>query len=491
MKILDLNQIRPSNKEDLQDVIRELDETKALCRQLNMIIEEAPDGIYVTDGEANAIRINPAFERISGLDRKEMLGVNHKTLEETGVVARSSALMALDQQKEVTIIHEYLKSGLEALVTSKPVFNEDNDVQMIVSSIRDATELSGLKNELEKERERRQKTENKAKLMQERILDSSEIIANDKKMKDLIETAKRIAKVDSTVLITGETGTGKEEIAKIVHNNSLRQEESYIPINCGAIPENLVESELFGYEGGAFTGARKSGKPGVFELADKGTVFLDEVGELALDVQAKLLRAMENGVITRIGGIKPIKVDVRIVAATNRDLKNMVKSGSFRRDLYYRLNVVPLHIPALRERRNDIIPLTEYFLSSVNKKYGMQKKMTNEAYHAMTQYDWPGNVRELKNLVESLAVMTDKDIIEMQDIMYVSVYNIPDRLMDKNVSVKEKLERIEYVFISEAYEEYKNVRDAAKAIDMPVSTFARKKREYELKFGDSGTHVRL
>ena len=481
MGILDLDRITPADRTNLDDVIRELDETRMLCERLNAVIENAPDGIYVTDGEANAIRINPAFEQISGLDRKKMLGVNHRQLEKDGVVAESSSLLASNRHETVTIIHEYLQTGLQALVTSKPVFNEKKKIQMVVSSIRDVTELSAIKGEMEKQQEDLKQPDGGEEQTQTKALDSDPI-AVDKKMRDLIHTAARIAAVDSTVLITGETGTGKEEIAKFIHTHSPRKTNSFIAINCGAIPESLVESELFGYEEGAFTGARKKGKPGVFELADQGTVFLDEIGELSLDVQTKLLRVMENSVITRVGGIKPIKVDIRIVAATNRHLKEMVKAGTFRQDLYYRLNIVPLHVPPLRERKDDILPLAKYFLNQINKKYGMNKKMSNQASTGMLQYEWPGNVRELKNLIESLCVLYDQNVITLQNIGSLKAPNQKVELSDSEISLKERMERIEYMYLLDAYDSCGNVRDAAESLQMPMATYVRKKKHYQEKY---------
>ncbi len=484
VQILDTDKIKKADRANPEDVIRELEETRALCEKYERIIRETPDGIYVTDGDANAICVNPGFEEISGLKVTEMLGVNHRDLEKNGVVAKSSALMALRDKKQVTIIHDYLKTGLQALVTSRPVFDQNGEIEMTVSSIRDVTELSSVKAELEAEKEKSIETQAKLEHMQAQILDSGPIIAIDKKMQNLLYTAARIASVDSTVLITGETGTGKEVLAKFIHNNSPRKKNSFIPVNCGAIPENLVESELFGYEAGAFTGARSTGKPGVFELAEGGTVFLDEAGELSMDIQAKLLRALESRKIMRVGGTNQIAVDIRVIAATNRKLKDMVKQGTFRQDLYYRLNVVPLTIPPLRERKEDIIPLANLFLQDVNEKYRMHKKFNNHMYIVFRQKEWPGNVRELKNLVESLVVLSDQDIISLEDGYDAFMPEEALGRMSVDMPLRERMERVEYTYLKDAYETYGNVRDAARSLQMPHATFVRKKKLYEEKYGD-------
>lgn len=481
-KILNLSKIRRADPDDLSDVKRELEETRDLCRKLDTIIENNPDGIYVTDGDATAIRINPAFARISGLKREEMLGVNHRELERDGVVYRSSALMVVRERRPVTIIHEYLPTQKTALVTSIPVYDEKGDMEMIVSSTRDLTELNEVKNSLAVERDQRLKLKGQLEAIRAHMLQDIKLIAVDRHMLDLLYRASRVAAVDSTVMINGETGSGKEEIAKYIHKCSPRANEPFIAINCGAIPENLVESELFGYEKGAFTGAHTSGKIGLMELADKGTLFLDEVGELPLETQTTLLRALESRQITRVGGKDPIDIDIRIISASHRDLQKMVEEGKFRADLFYRLNVVPVRIPPLRERRDDIVPLVNHFLGEFNKKYGLEKAFSNAAYRVFERYDWPGNVRELKNLVERAIVTSDGDLIKAEDLSAYQRDLTSGSLEIEGGNLRKYLEEIEYYYIKTAYEKYGNVRSAAASLQMPASTFIRKKMAYENKF---------
>jgi len=238
-----------------------------------------------------------------------------------------------------------------------------------------------------------------------------DIVAESKKMKEILETAKKVAPFDATVLITGESGTGKEVLAKFIHKNSKRKDKPFIAINCGAIPDELLEAELFGYKKGAFTGA-SSDKKGLIEEADGGTILLDEIGDLPLNLQVKLLRLLQEGEIKPLGSSKTKKVDVRFIAATNQNLEQLVKEGKFREDLYYRLNVIKIHIPPLKERKEDILPLTKFFIKKYSMKYNIKPKTLSEkAISELLSYDWPGNVRELENTIERLVLMTSGDII--------------------------------------------------------------------------------
>lgn len=243
----------------------------------------------------------------------------------------------------------------------------------------------------------------------------SNIISVSERMQDVIKTSLKVAKSKATVLLRGESGTGKELLAKAIHYESQRVKGPFIAVNCAAIPENLLEAELFGYEKGAFTGAVVS-KPGKFELADRGTLFLDEIGDLSISLQAKLLRILQEQSFERLGGTKTIKVDVRIIAATNRDLEDMVKKGLFREDLYWRLNVVPVFLPPLRERKEDIPVLIEYFLKRFNREYGKKVSFTSEALERLINYSWPGNIRELENTIERMVILAEKDHISEHDL---------------------------------------------------------------------------
>ena len=457
--------------------------SKKLFDIMDEIIENSMDGIYITDGEANAVWINKAFERISGLEAGKLLGRNHRDLEKEGVIARSSAVMAIEQRKTVTIIHEYLPTNKKALVTSIPIFDDAGNIKMVVSNIRDLTELLELRYLAEERKKHIDKQSQLLEQMKAQLIDTTELVAEDKKMLDVVSLAQRMSKVDTTVHICGETGVGKEVIAKYIHKHSPRKDAPFMAVNCGAIPENLVESELFGYEKGAFTGALKEGKIGLIEAADGGTLFLDEVGLLPADVQIKLLRVLQERNLKRVGGTNNIDVDVRVLSATNADLSKMVQEHKFRDDLFYRLTVVTIEIPPLRERQDDIIPLTRYFLDEYNDKYGYNKSFSEMAYQVLYHHKWPGNVRELRNVVERAVVMSDSDVILAGDLpMYKeSLYRMHDT--GAGMPMKESLERMEYDFICEAYEKFNSVRKAAQYLGMTMSTFVRKKNDYAKKFG--------
>lgn len=471
--------IRDAMMKSNLNCINECDIGKLNCTELNEIIESSFDGIYVTDGKANTLKINKSYENITGLQRKDMINRNMYELEKEGYISKSSTLMVLKNKKSNTIEQEF-STGKKVLVSSNPIFDDKGNISMVVTNVRDITKLYELEEQLAKNMKLTEKYYSEIEVMRIQYLNLSDIIAKDKTMIDLLEVAKRVASVDTTVLILGETGVGKEEIAKFLHKNSLRRDKNFIKINCGAIPQNLIESELFGYVKGAFTGANKEGKMGLFEVADGGTVFLDEIGELPLDIQVKLLNVLQEGKVERVGSVKSIKIDVRVLAATNRNLEDMTKEKTFRSDLYYRLNVVPLTIPPLRERREDIVPLVQYFLSELNNKYNFEKTFTIEAVNTLYNYDWPGNVRELKNIVERVIVMSSSDKIFGSDLPMKNHLNC----IGKNIgsgdicNLKEAVGKVEAKLISQAFENTGNVRDAAKLLGIDASTFVRKRKRY-------------
>lgn len=453
---------------------------QANIKILEAIIETSYDGIYITDGDANTIYINKGYERVTGLNREELLGQNMADIVNKGIMSEATSFWVIKNKVPITV-HQSFNTGKSALVTSTPFFDENNEIKMIVTNVRDITELKELQ---EKDKERKKENTKYKDIIEElklQIASNDCIIAEDEEMLNLLLLAKRVARVDATILINGETGSGKEVLAKYIYNNSLRKNKPFIKINCGAIPENLIESEFFGYAEGAFTGAAKGGKMGIFEAANNGTLLLDEIGELPLHMQVKLLRVLQEGEIERVGSNATIKVDVRIIAATNRNLKDMVTKGLFREDLFYRLNVVQLKVIPLSERRSSIIPLAEYFLDVYNKKYGMDKSISKEALKYFYEYDWPGNVRELRNLVEMLVVTTMEETINLS--------HLPHGMKEKNLIIKDfpidfipKLEdavaEVEKEWIVKSFEKHGNVRGAAKELGIDPATFVRKRKKY-------------
>lgn len=371
-------------------------------------------------------------------------------------------------------------------MTGIPVFDENGGLFRVVTAVRDITELSALKAQLAESEQMRERYFKELELLRAKP-SSHSLITKNPEMNTKIEMAFHVAKVDSTVLILGESGVGKELIAEMIHRASSRGKGPFIKINCGAIPANLLESEFFGYEPGAFTGASKEGKPGLFELAQGGTLFLDEVGELPLDLQVKVLRALQGREITRIGGKKSITLDVRYLAATNRDLEDMVKNKLFREDLYYRLNVVPLVLPPLRRRKEDIVPLVNEFVKRFNQRYGLQKWISPQAIQVLILYDWPGNVRELENTVERLVVTSHEDEITLENLNEIApsiAFTRSYPLGEGEVfSLEGHLALEEKRLLEEAYRKAGSTRKAALLLGISQSAIVKKMGKYGIKGG--------
>jgi PAS domain S-box-containing protein len=462
----------------------ELRSFRELNRELDAIIDSSHDGIVVADGEGNLLRVSKSYGRISGVPPEKILGKNMKDVVKEGYVSDSVTLKVLEQRQSITIKQQFA-TGRESIITGSPLWDERGEIIRVVTNVRDMTEISRLRRELEEsktllERYRSELVELKAKQKA-----AGEIIAVSKEMQKVVLAALKSSASDATVLITGESGVGKELVAKLVHDQGPRCNSPYIVVNCGAIPEGLLESELFGYEPGAFSGADKQGKPGLIELADGGSLVLDEVADLPLPLQVKLLRFLEEKGIWRLGGLKEIRPDVRIIASTNRDLEKMVEEGSFRRDLYFRLNVIRIKIPPLRERREDIVPLAGYFWQKYNQQYGYAKKMSVEAYNYLVSQDWPGNVRELSNLLERIVITSDRETIDLETVK--GFFGQPEREEKIKISITapvalaEARDKLERELLTVALSQYGTTRAAAQILGVDHSTVVRKMQKLGLK----------
>ncbi|TJX12879.1 PAS domain-containing protein [Tissierella creatinini] len=448
-------------------------------------MDSSSDGILISDPYGDIIYLNDAYVKTTGLSREEMLGKNLEDLLEKEIINKALSLEVIKDKKRVSTMHKYV-SGKAALTTASPIYDSNNELIGVVNNTRNVTDLVDLKNELTDTKELTIKYSEEIKRLREQFVKDKDFIYASKEMNATVKLASRVAKYDSTVLIHGESGTGKEVLAKFIHSGSPRKDESFIKVNCAAIPKDLFESELFGYEGGAFTGAGKEGKPGMFELANEGTILLDEVGELPLPVQSKLLRVIQEREVYRVGGKNPISLDVRIIAATNRNLKQEVKDGNFREDLFFRLNVIPITIPPLRERREDIEELIIYFLEKLNRKYNKTITITKKAIEALTSHSWPGNVRELENLIEYLFIMTNKEEIQIEDlptkILSRQMMNFTDISKDSETpKLIYLLELYEKYIIKDAMDNFSSLRKAAKALGVHPSTLSRKLKKYDIE----------
>ena len=374
------------------------DQASALTR-LMAVLESSFDGIFITDGQATPLWCNHSYEIISGLTAADVLGIPMAQLVDTGVISHSSTLKALNQGQAVTL-EQTFTTGKQAVVTSTPIYDQDDNVCLVVTNVRDISELTALQETLDHQRRLSAKYRQEMSVIRAQLMTTPQLVAEDPATLNLLRIVSRAAQLDTVVLIQGETGTGKERIATYIHQRSPRASKNFIRVNCGAIPESLMESELFGYEPGAFSGANSGGQKGLLEQAHTGTFFLDEVSEMPVSLQVKLLRVLQERVVRRVGGKVNHSVDIRIIAASNRNLRELVAQGAFREDLFFRLDVIPLFVPPLRERQGDIRLLVAHFLQSFSRERGCTYRVATELMHAFEAYPWPGNVRELKNFVE-------------------------------------------------------------------------------------------
>ncbi|GAW93032.1 sigma 54-interacting transcriptional regulator [Calderihabitans maritimus] len=469
---------------ELETVTKELKQLRELKEELEAVFDASYDEIYVTDGEGNTTRINKVGESYYGVKAEEMIGKNVKDLEKQGYFSPSVVSIVLREKRRITIAQK-TKSGKQLIVTANPVFDETGNIVRVVVNSRDITELTNLRQKLQETEQLAETYRNQIMQLTQEKASQVEIIAESPQMKQILDMVHKVAAVDSTILIMGESGVGKGILAQRIHSLSPRSRGPMITINCGAIPENLLESELFGYEPGAFTGARKEGKKGLLELGNGGTVFLDEIAELPLNLQVKLLQVIQEKKLLRVGGTKFVPVNIRIIAATNQDIQKLVKEGKFREDLYYRLNVIPIVIPPLRHRKEDIPPLINHFLAQFNAKYQINKRLSAEAMDILVNYEWKGNVREVENIVERLVVTTESSVIEP--------VHLPEYILNSGASsnnrvyvldlcpLQEATEELERQLISKAYERYGNTYKVAEVLKVNQSTVVRKMKKYVIK----------
>lgn len=460
----------------------ELKEQQELIRELDDTFNSSYDEILVIDGNGVIKRINKAGETNYGVPVSDLTGKSIFELEKKGFFSPSVSRMVFEEKKRITVTQK-TKSGKNLIVTGNPIFNDDGEIARVVVNSRDVSELLNLRKQLEDteqlaESYRRQLL----RLTREKV--SGRLVARSVQMKRVLEIVDKVAQVDSTVLIMGEPGVGKGVISSRLHKLSKRSNGQFITVNCGAIPEHLLECELFGCEDGASNGARKGIKKGLLELADGGTVFFDDITELPLSLQVKLLRVIQEQKLMRVGGNKYISVDIRFVAAANRDIQRLVEQGRFREDLYYRLNVIPIIIPPLRYRQEDIPALIEYFLEKLNIKYGTNKKFSREAIEVLRNYNWPGNVRELENLVERLQVTREGNEISVSHLpeyIFESNSRFPNRIYVLDICpLKEAVEELEKQLVTIAYNRLQNTYKVAEALAINQSTVVRKIQKYKL-----------
>ncbi len=468
-------------KDNSIKMTKELTNLKEVKSMLGAVFYATQDAISVVNKEGLGIMINPAYTKITGLSEKDILG---KPATVDIAEGESVHMQVLATKKPVR--GSLLKVGpnkKEVLVNAAPII-VDGELKGSVGVLHDITEMNKLSEELKQAKQIIRKLEAKYTF--------DDIAGKEISIVDAIEKAKKAAFTPATVFLVGESGTGKEIFAHAIHNASDRKYNQFVRVNCAAIAQSILESELFGYEEGAFTGAKKGGKKGIFEEANRGTIFLDEISEISVETQAKLLRVLQEKEVVRVGGTKSIGIDVRIIAATNANIEDAVKRGKFRKDLYYRINMFPIKIPPLRERKGDIEVLARLFIKKFNQDYGRNiEGIKDDAIKALYEYDWPGNVRELENIIGRaiISMRINEKIIEKKHMpkfnfheqsggssTYGGINNM------ESLTLEELIQRMESDYISQILKAYDhNKTKTAKALGISLRNLYYKIEKYGIK----------
>lgn len=445
------------------------------------ICDNLPDAIYVASPDGTTIYVNDTYTKLSGITKAEVIGENvHQINREKKLYTNGILPTILKYQKRSEIIGVMKKTNTTVHISGFPIFNDKHELKYAVACDRDIQQLETVKDQLIQLKSAIEKKENENSYLRTQQIQQSEVIFKSDQMYQAVSTALAVAPTDATVLITGESGTGKEVITNQIYQASKRFGKPFLKVNCAAIPDTLMESELFGYEPGAFTGASKSGKIGIFELANGGTLMLDEIGEMSVQMQTKLLRVLQNHEITKIGGHKAIPVDVRIIAATNKNLLQCIEEHTFREDLYYRLNVVPIQLVPLRERKSDIEVLFYHFFEKYTKKYNKPIEIYSDALHLLENYNWPGNIRELENVTERLVVINQNNIIDKNMVALVLGIRDTDSYAhpEDEYNLKASTIALEKHIIEKALATFHTKRKAATALGIDHSTLVKKCQRY-------------
>lgn len=436
---------------------------------VKIILDSLYDGILIIDSEEIVRYINPAYTRITKVKEEDIIG---KKLSD---VRKGSYLTEVIKSGKLQLNVHRKMDEVEYIVNMVPIYGKKNKVLGGISLLNELNDVYKLTEKLNLSKIIIQNLKKHVKSLGSGKYNFDDIIAVDKKSVEIKEFAKRIALTDSNVLITGESGTGKELYASAIHNFSLRKDFPFIPVNCASFEKSLIESELFGYEEGTFTGAKKNGKTGLFQLANGGVLFLDEIGELEYGLQGKLLRVLQEKSIRKIGGSKEIPIDVRLICATNKDLFKLMEEGKFRRDLYYRIAIIPLTIPPLRERKDDIPALANKFISDLSQKYKKDMFLSQEAIQLLKEYEWCGNIRELKNIIEFTFNMREERVILKEHLPIKVEENILD---SEIIELNEYINKVEKEYINKAIAKYgdsvEGKKKAAKALGISLATFYNK-----------------
>ncbi len=469
-------------KEDIKYWKDKYENIKKQYEELENVVNLAIDHVTIADGNGIFTKVSKGSLERTGLLEEEILGKSAFDLEEQGYFDKSSTAEVLRRKQKVRFIQK-IKGDKVILVAGYPFFDDNNNITKVINISYDITEKTALEKQLLETESTLQWYKNEVQLRSQR---NTAIQTENKIMATIKELLNSFANKDILILLLGDTGVGKNYTANYIHSISKRKKEPFISINCGAIPENLMESELFGYEKGSFTGALNQGKEGLFQIAGNGTLFLDEIAELPLGLQVKLLTVLDERKFRKIGGHEEIELKARIIVATNKDLVECVKNGTFREDLYYRINILPIRIPSLVERREDIPTLVDSFLKIYNEKYEFDKKISPAAYESLLHYNYPGNIRELKNIMERLVIIGSDSELTSEDVQKVINFRRPSQENNENTEIqiaplKEAVANFEKQLLIEVAKKYKSTREQAMALGVDQSTIVKKRQKYSIK----------
>ena len=471
------------NRNDADEKV--LSAYKDLSRQLETIFHASSDGIWVCDGEGKVINMNAASAKLNGCSEKQLIGKNIQELKAQGLFDRSVCLQVMASNKQISLVQHIKKTGKYLLTTGTPAFDQQGHIKLIVVNERDITQINAMREELEQTQLINAKMRDELAALCLMQNADEHFIAESPSMRKVLSLAIKLSTLDvSDILILGETGTGKGMLAEFIHKKSKRKDKAFIQINCAALPENLLEAELFGYEKGAFTGAGEQGKAGLIELAQKGTLFLDEIGELPIKLQAKLLKYLDDHEILRLGGTKARHIECTLISATNQDLATLSQTGHFRNDLFHRLNVFTIQIPPLRNRSEDLFAMAKYFLSHYNDKYGSGKQLGAKGLAKLQAYDYPGNVRELKNIVKRAVIVSEKQFVDdfIFDALAAGNCGLKkfNSFRSANKTLKKELQEFERDILLDAMQKCKTTREIADLLGISQPSVVRKLKMHRL-----------
>lgn len=471
---------------EFESSARNLESFDVLDKQFKTVFESSSDGLWICDSRGKVVNINRASEKLGGLKREDIIGKKVSDIIKNGLYSNYVTDEVIQTKRPVSQLQYIKNTNKTVLCTGIPFFDRHGKVSLVVINERDITQLEAIKKQLEETRKEREKYKDELAELSMLELKDQKIVAESEQMQQIMRTALKLAHMEVTdILLLGKSGTGKGLLAKFIHNSGKRKKKPFIQINCAALPENLLEAELFGYEKGAFSGASEHGKPGLFALANEGTLFLDEIGDLSLSVQAKLLKYLDDHEIMRLGGTRSSVIDCIVMAATNQNLEALVEQKKFRPDLFYRLNIITMKLPPLRERPEDIFELANHFLNYYNKRYKQKKKLNPLALSLLQLYSFPGNVRELKNLIKKAVIMSEgKDI---DNLLLSSIGNEVfeewsqiTRANKKIHNLTDVLAALEKEMLKTAMRQCRTTREMAHFLNISQPSVIRKLKKHKL-----------